>query len=64
MCSIIQEHLWSIQCQRLADLWQNNECSGHDGEDDVDPKQPAQEDKVRGHARPKVTSKRQRKTSD
>lgn len=35
---------------RLADLGQDDEGSSHDGQDDVDPKQPAEEDEVGRHA--------------
>lgn len=48
----------------LADLWKDDEGSSHNREDNVDPKQPAEENEVGGHARPKVTSSRQRTTSE
>lgn len=40
---------------RLTDLRQDHEGSGYYGEDNIDPKEPAQEDKVGGHAGAKVT---------
>lgn len=36
-------------------LWEDYKCSRHYGEDNIDSKQPSQEDEVRGNSRPKMT---------
>lgn len=61
ICSIVHDCLCIIQCQRLADLWQDDEGSSHYGQDNVDPKQPAEENEVGRHSGAKVTSAGQRK---